>query len=152
VYVVDTGARVLSMSLDSPTLSPLSLDATACARSKDVLVLIGLGNSRRNAPFYPAATPRVVTVGATDEQDRKPRLSTYGAWIPVVAPGQGFMSLLPTFPKNSPGKGYGQKSGTSMATASVAGLTALLSDTQRGWSAAAIKVHLERTVVPVGLG
>lgn len=152
VHAVDTGAHVLSMSLGSPTLSPLLRDAIAYAQGKDVLVVAAMGNSGRNDLLYPAAMPGVMAVGATDEQDRKTSFSSYGNWISVVAPGQGIMALLPTFPNNSQEKGYGQKSGTSMATPYVAGLAALVADAQRGWSAAAIKAHLERTAVPVGLG
>ncbi|MEB3237004.1 MAG: S8 family serine peptidase [Candidatus Sericytochromatia bacterium] len=152
VHAVDARAHVLSMSLGSPTLSPLLRDAIAYAQGKDVLVVAAMGNSGRNDILYPAAMPGVLAVGATDEQDRKASFSSFGTWISLVAPGQGILSLLPTFPNNSKETGYGQKSGTSMATPYAAGLAALVADTRRDWSAATVKAHLERTAIPVGLG
>jgi thermitase len=69
--------------------------------------------------MYPAAYDNVISVGATDQNDRLARWSNRGEWVTVSAPGVDIYST-------SPDDKYVQKSGTSFATALVSGEAALL--------------------------
>ncbi|CAH1201109.1 S8 family serine peptidase [Paenibacillus sp. JJ-223] len=64
----------------------------------------------------------------------------------VVAPGTSILSTIPAYGKDEPGadytQAYGRKTGTSMATPHVAGLTALLIEKHPDWTPFDIKAAL----------
>ncbi|MBM3270187.1 MAG: S8 family serine peptidase [Candidatus Sericytochromatia bacterium] len=150
IHATDAGARILTMSLGSPTLSQVVKDAVSYAQARDVLVVAAMGNSGRNEKLYPAALPGVMAVGATDDADRKASFSTFGDWISVAAPGTNILSTLPTFDNQTGFKDYGWMQGTSMATPHVAGLAALVRDLHPEMSAAATKKRIEQTALRPG--
>jgi serine protease len=70
----------------------------------------------------------VVTVAATDKNDRLASFSNYGkTTVDVAAPGVGIYSTLPNAK-------YGSYSGTSMATPHVVGALALVWDAHPSWT------------------
>ena len=123
LYAVDHGARVINLSLGGSVPSSTFHDAIAYAAAHDVVVVAGSGNLPDGEPFYPAAYPEVLAVSATDATDNWWTSSNYGDWVDVSAPGDKIWSTLWT--SASP-VGYGEKSGTSMATGFVSGLAALI--------------------------
>jgi hypothetical protein len=122
VYAADKGARVINMSLGiSPECGCSKTIAKAInyAFNKGVLLIAAAGNDGKSKIGYPASSPRVMAVGATDSLDRRTSWSNYGNGLDVVAPGN---NILSTYLENS----YKQLSGTSMATPHVVGIAGLV--------------------------
>ncbi|MFG1861269.1 S8 family peptidase [Microbispora bryophytorum] len=80
------------------------------------------GNTASSRPFWPAALPGVVAVGALDG-DARAGFSAYGPWVDVWAPGVGLVS---SFLDYGDFHGYATWSGTSFAAAVVTGALARL--------------------------
>lgn len=80
------------------------------------------GNTASSRPFWPAALPGVVAVGALDG-DARAGFSAYGPWVDVWAQGVGLTS---SFLDYGDFRGYATWSGTSFAAAVVAGALARL--------------------------
>ena len=120
VWAVDSGAKVINLSLGGPSSDRLERDAIAYAQRHDVLVVAAAGNDATRTKQYPAALPDVLSVGAsaTDGSTRAP-FSSYGSWVDVAAPGRGLLVA-------APGGGYDRADGTSFSSPLVAGEVALL--------------------------
>ena len=73
----------------------------------------------RSRPLYPAADPNVIAVTATDADDKLYAKANHGPYIAVAAPGVNILVATPD-------GGYDMSSGTSVATAEVSGIVALL--------------------------
>ena len=131
VGAVETGARVINLSLGSENPSQALQSATDYAHSRGVLVVASAGNcgdpstcelngcSKHNPVIYPAANPHVLAVGATTPYGTRGSFSEYGSFVDVAAPG---VDILSTMWDNT----YDYASGTSMASPFVAGLASLV--------------------------
>jgi subtilisin family serine protease len=119
-WAVDHGADVISISLSGPVDDHVLQTGVDYATTRDVLVVAAAGNSGSDVPEFPAASRGVVAVGATDAIGRRTPFSNYGPWVDVNAPGV----RLVTTKANS--GGFAPESGTSAATALVAGVAVLL--------------------------
>jgi subtilisin family serine protease len=107
---------------DAGVLRPAA-DAFTAAGTFVVVAAGNTGPACGTVTDPPAAYPDVLTVGATGRDGRVAGYSSRGAGKPdLVAPGSDVLSALP-------GGGYGELTGTSMATPQVAGVVALM------WSA-----------------
>lgn len=120
VYAADVGANVISMSWGSYSYSYTAKAIIDYAISKGCVLVAAAGNDNVDIPLYPAAYNGVISVAATDENDKKAGFSNYGTWVDISAPGVNIWSTL------SGSIQYGYKSGTSMATPMVAGLCGLM--------------------------
>lgn len=118
-YAVDAGARVINLSLGASVSSRTLESAIQYAEEHDVIVVAAAGNAGSSTPYFPAALPYVVAVGATTDIDALWPLSNTGDHIDLTAPGYRVYSTY----KNLD---YANMSGTSMATPFVTGLAALL--------------------------
>ncbi len=116
-YAAANGARVISMSYGGSTPSNTEQLAIDFAYNRGVVCVAAAGNDNSNSPQYPANYNHVIAVAATNQDDHKADFSNYGSWIDVSAPGVDIYSTTPG--------GYGNMSGTSMATPIVAGLAGL---------------------------
>ncbi|MCU0917276.1 MAG: S8 family serine peptidase [Planctomycetes bacterium] len=126
-YAVANGADIISGSWGGAEDSSLLRDAIAYAHAEGVIVVAAAGNMGSDTPYYPAAYPNVISVAATDWNDRRWNLSNYGDWVDLAAPGQDIVSLLATLPGRPTLPGYVSRlSGTSLATPHVSGTCALL--------------------------
>jgi thermitase len=119
IWAADNGAEVINMSLGGGDSSQILEDAVNYAWSKGVVVVAAAGNNGNSFLCYPAGYANCIAVAATDRYDALASWSDYGDWVDVAAPGTGIYSALK-------GDSYGYKSGTSMASPHVAGLSALV--------------------------
>jgi thermitase len=86
IWATDHGARVINASLGSP-VNDLTLAAAAqYAWLHGVLVVAAAGNEGSPSPDYPAVLPNVLSVSASDQNDRLYGFSNSGAR--VAAPGE----------------------------------------------------------------
>jgi subtilisin family serine protease len=89
VWAVDSGARVVNVSIAGPAGSRALRDAVAYATDRGVLVVASAGNGGDATPQYPAAYSGVVAVAATDASGRLADWSSRGAWVDLTAAGCG---------------------------------------------------------------
>ena len=117
-WAVDHGARVINVSLAGTSSSTALNDAASYASAHGALVVAAAGNNGNSTPTYPASSPGVVSVAATDQTDALYSYSDSGAWVDLAAPG--------STPTTLPNGAYGAVGGTSIASPAVAGIAGLL--------------------------
>lgn len=110
---------VANLSLGGP-IDP-ALDAGIRAMVSDgITVVVAAGNEGQDAcRVSPAREPLAITVGAVSQTDTKASFSNFGRCLDVFAPGVEILSAYPN------GR-YAQADGTSMAAPHVAGVAALV--------------------------
>jgi subtilisin family serine protease len=118
-YAIEHGAKIINMSFAGPQ-DPALAQELQVAREKGILIVAAAGNAGATSPpLYPGADPNVIAVTATDEHDRLFNGANQGSYVAVAAPGVNV--LVP-----APEGGVQVTTGTSVATAHVSGVAALL--------------------------
>lgn len=118
-YATDMGARIINLGLGGEGTSTLLNSAIDYALAHNVIVVAAGGNTSNDTAQYPAGYTGVVAVSAVDESFAHASFSTSGAYIGISAPGVNI-------PSTFPGGTYSRASGSSMASAHVSGVAALL--------------------------
>jgi subtilisin family serine protease len=129
-YAADLGAKVINCSWSGSGFSQTGQDVITYATQMGALVVTSAGNSNNNlelAPEYPAAYANVLSVGSTGQLDQKSSFSNYGYAVSVFAPGESILSTIP-------GDFLWYYSGTSMSSPIVAGVAALVTSQNPGWT------------------
>jgi subtilisin family serine protease len=128
LWAVEHGAKILNLSFAAPseniTLGTALKDAF---EKQDVFIAAAAGNDN-TAVYYPAAYEKYVcAVAATDYNDERAVYSNFGYEIDCAAPGEKILTTIPSYLTTllAPFP-YGYGWGTSMASAHVAGLAALI--------------------------
>jgi hypothetical protein len=116
-FAVQSGARVISVSWGSETHSDVLEGVFATARKKGLIIVASAGNKPTGEPFYPAAYPSVVGVGALEPDGKAWKNSNYGSFVNVYAPG---FANMPVGYKGDPGL----YAGTSISAAYTANIIA----------------------------
>jgi subtilisin family serine protease len=142
-WTVNSAARVVNMSFTGPA-DPAIQRMVAAARQKGMVLVAAAGNDGPQAPpDYPAAYPGVIAVTATDFDDHLLSVANHGAYIAVAAPGVDILAIAPN-------GGYGPTTGTSVATAHVSGLVALLLQRNPGLTPDAVRAIVMGTAKDLG--
>jgi subtilisin family serine protease len=134
-YAVDRGAHIINMSFGGPESFSGARAAIDYATERGVLLVASANNWASDEYSYPAVYQDVLAVAATDENDQRARLSSYGSWVDIAAPGQ---DVLSTFPVGD----YLKVSGTSQAAPIVCGVAALIKSQHPDWTAEQIRTQL----------
>src|SRR3954452_15724106 len=88
-WAADHGARVINLSLGG-TYGATVASAVNWAIGKGAIVVAAAGNNGNSSLFYPAADDGVLSVAASQADDKLYSWSNFGAWVAVAAPGCGF--------------------------------------------------------------
>jgi hypothetical protein len=142
-YAVQHGARVINLSLGGERLSNTEQLAIDYAYQKGAVIVVAAGNiGSDTADYGPAGLKNVITVAATDQEDKRVGFSNWGQAVKIAAPGLDILSLrarrtdfvLLSGAKDyqagaafvGPEARYYRASGTSFAAPLVAGVASLL--------------------------
>ena len=123
-YAVSHGVSVINMSLGGETPTRNLRAAVGYAIAHGVVVVAAAGNAGATTsgytPYsYPAAFPGVISVAAAGANGRRAFFSDRNASVVISAPGVNVVGA-------GPGGSYLEGSGTSPASAFVAGVAALI--------------------------
>lgn len=92
VAAVDSGARIINLSLGGYSTSEALARALSYATDKGVVVVAAAGNDGASRLTWPAADPRVISVGATDANGHQTLFSNSGLQLALTAPGLGIQT------------------------------------------------------------
>ena len=142
---VQFGADVINLSLATPDDIPALRNAVEYALRHNVVVVAAAGNDLPHGgtgPFYPAAYPGVLAVGAAGPGGALAAFSDRHTPVAVTAPGVNVTSAYPgIFPE-----AYAPvQNGTSFAAAFVSGVVALVRSAHPRLSAAQVVARIEAT-------
>jgi len=143
VYAVDHGAKVINLGFGGNSPSDVLQAAINYADSHGVLVVAASGNTGDNQEFYPAAYPSVISAASVDNALDLSPFSSYGLPSELVAPGAGIYSTLPDGT-------YGPMSGTSISSAQVSGVAALVASQPQFDTAGKIRGALIGSALDLG--
>src|SRR5262245_22143393 len=142
-WAVERGARVINMSFAGPS-DPRLRDALARVAKRGVVLVAAAGNAGpQSPPLFPAADPNVIAVTATDVDDKLFSGANRGNHIAVAAPGVDILAP-------STGGTYQFTTGTSVASAQVSGVVALLLERNPSLTPADVRRILTRTAKAIG--
>lgn len=141
-WAVGEGVQIVNMSFVGPKNELLGA-ACAKARARGVVLVAAAGNNGPGAPYgYPAAFPGVMAVTATDSRDGLMQQANRGAYVYIAAPGVDLVAPI--------GGGQDLVTGTSFASAVVAGAVANLLRGDPNLSVDQLEKALAETAVDLG--
>ena len=117
-WAVTQGIRLVNVSIGALGESFTYELAMQAAANQGTYVIAAAGNSG-GVMLYPGFSAQAIGVGALDGANNRASFSSTGPELDFSAPGVGITSTMP-------GGGYADKSGTSMATPHVVGVSALI--------------------------
>ena len=142
-WAMQRGARVINMSF-AGGFDPSVDRRLNLARQRGIILVAAAGNAGPTSPaLFPAASPGVIAVTATDEDDRIYRAAVRGSHIAIAAPGVNLM--LPAL-----GGDYRMTSGTSFSAAEITGVIALMLERNPGLNREAVRRALISTARDLG--
>jgi hypothetical protein len=129
VAAVDAGAQIVNVSLGAYANSGVLTQAINYATDHGVVIVAAAGNDQAAQLTWPAADPRVVSVGAVDALGQQVSFSNSGPQLQMTAPGYGVQTAWLD----------GQRvvfDGTSASSPIVAGAIAAMMSQNSGMTAA----------------
>ena len=149
-YAVTHGVDIINISVSThQTHSNIISELINCATTFGCVVIVAARGDNEGNFYYPAGDSRVITVGASDENDHAVEL-TYGKMnIDIAAPGVDIISLRSAntdMPAATLIDDYYLKvSGTSFAAAFVSGVASLMLAVNSALSITEIKMLMQQT-------
>lgn len=128
--------QLVSMSFGMQKQSWALNKALDDAYHKNILLIAASGNDGTLISDYPARHTHVMSVGAVNQSGLHYMSSK--SKVDICAPGENIISTVP-------GGGYGEMSGSSMATPYVTGVAALVMKEHPDWSPNRVMIHLKNT-------
>jgi hypothetical protein len=128
IAAVDAGVQIINISLGGYETDTLLANAISYASQRGVVIVASAGNDQAAQLTWPAADPRVVSVGAVDALEQQAPFSNAGAQLQITAPGYGVQTAWLN----------GQRvyfDGTSASAPIVAGAIAAIMSTSPGMNA-----------------
>jgi subtilisin family serine protease len=119
IYAVMNGARIINMSFGDFIYSKVLKDIIEFAYGNNCVVITSSGNNGDDRPTYPAGFDKIISVGATNQDDSLAQFSSFGNSLDVTAPGSNIYAT-------KIGNNYGYISGTSASAGFVSGLAGLI--------------------------
>ena len=142
-WAIKEGARVINMSFAGPR-DPLLHRAINAAHDRGVVLVGAAGNAGpKSPPLYPGAEPNVIAVTATDDRDRVFRGANNGPQLSLAAPGVEIIAPAPA-------ESYQMSTGTSIATAHVSGVVALMLERDPTLKPDEVRKILQSTATDLG--
>ena len=120
-YAVSQGADIINMSFGLKSNSEIFHAAINSAANAGCILVASAGNDGNPVPNYPAAYPNVISVGATDRQNKVADFSQRNDTVHVFAPGVSIYTLGYTSDS-----AFASSNGTSFSAPTVVGVAALL--------------------------
>ncbi len=142
-YCVQSGAKVVSMSLGTSSDVQAVHNAVDAAYASGVLLVAAAGNDYGGPVSYPAAYDSVIAVSATDSNNNLASFSNVGPKVELAAPG---VSVFSTWKDGT----YATASGTSMAAPHVSGVAALAIQANPLLSNTEVRALLQNTADDLG--
>ncbi|MGH7449889.1 MAG: S8 family serine peptidase [bacterium] len=137
-YAAENGADIINCSWGSSGYSQVEQEVIDYATGLGALVVAAAGNEGNNCPGYPAAYRHVLSVAATNPDDKISGFSSFGYWVDLAAPGTGIYGTW------QPSAYTSFQQGTSFSSPIVAGVAALVKAQHPNWAPGAVaeKVRL----------
>ena len=137
------GARVINMSFAGPR-DPSMERALKAAYDRNVVLVAAAGNAGpKSPPLFPGADPNVIAVTATDVDNKLFPGANRGKYVAVAAPG---VDILVPAPEGT----YQLTTGTSVASAEVSGVVALMLERNPRLRPADVRRILTKTAQRLG--
>jgi hypothetical protein len=152
-YALDHGAKIINVSLGGVTISKLEQIAIARAHAMGVLVVIAAGNTSDDLmKFGPSSSKYALAVGMVDISGKRSLVSSWGANLGLMGPGEKIISLcskdakdvLPSIKKY----GYYKQSGTSFTAPMVTATASLMLAKNPALTGEQIADIIEKTAQP----
>lgn len=89
VAATDAGAKIINVSLGGQTTGAIMNAAIGYATQQGAVIVAAAGNDQAAQLAWPAADPRVVSVGAIDRAEQQVIFSNAGPQLQFTAPGYG---------------------------------------------------------------
>src|SRR5262249_13560947 len=142
-WAVNNNVRIINMSFAGPR-DPSLERSIKNAHDKGIILIAAAGNAGPRAfPLYPAADPNGIAVTATDIEDKLFTGANRGNHLAIAAPGVDV--LVP-----APAGEYQVTTGTSVATAHVSGVVALMLERNPKLTPADVRKILTATAKRLG--
>jgi subtilisin family serine protease len=127
LYGVLMNIKVFNLSFGDYIYSGLIRDVIRYAYSKNITIVCSAGNDATDLLHYPSAFDEVISVGASDELDRKASFSSFGETVDLYAPGSNILTTSRTgFGESQYGNNYAHINGTSFSAPIISAISALL--------------------------
>ena len=144
-WSIDNGMQIINMSLGSEDDSMSVSRAINNTYNAGILIVAAAGNSgnavgKGENIDFPAKYNSVISVGATDKNDKRANFSSTGPTLEISAPGVGILSTL-----NGGRNRYGTLSGTSMSCPHVTGVAALIMSAEQGITNTRVRIRMQTT-------